>query len=91
MRITWDEPKRIANLAKHGLDFSDYETCFDVETALELPARASVTGRRRKTLVGWWSGRIVVAAIVSQLGREAIAIVSLRPASQKERDLYDAH
>ena len=63
---------------------------FDVETALELPARDSATGRRRKTLVGWWSGYIVVAAIVSELGHQAIAIVSLRPASQKERDLYDA-
>lgn len=37
MRIVWDEPKRLANLDKHGLDFADFnETFFD--TALVLPS-----------------------------------------------------
>jgi uncharacterized DUF497 family protein len=31
MKIVWDEPKRLANLDKHGLDFADLnETFFDV-------------------------------------------------------------
>lgn len=35
MKIIWDERKRLANLAKHGMDFADLnETFFD--TALVL-------------------------------------------------------
>ena len=38
MQIVWDEPKRLANLDKHGLDFADLnETFFD--SALVLPSR----------------------------------------------------
>lgn len=32
--ITWDENKRQANLAKHGIDFAEAETIFDRQ---ELP------------------------------------------------------
>jgi uncharacterized DUF497 family protein len=36
--IRWDEPKRLANLDQHGLDFADLnETFFD--SALVLPSR----------------------------------------------------
>jgi len=27
--ITWDEPKRLANLRKHGIDLADGEVLFD--------------------------------------------------------------
>jgi uncharacterized protein len=41
MKIVWDEPKRLANLDKHGLDFADLnETFFD--TALVLPTYNNV-------------------------------------------------
>ena len=37
MKIVWDEPKRLANLEKHGLDFADLnETFFD--NALVIPS-----------------------------------------------------
>ena len=37
MKILWDEPKRLANIKKHGLDFADLnETFFD--DALVLPS-----------------------------------------------------
>src|SRR6266567_9022768 len=28
MKIVWDEPKRLANLARHGLDFADLNETF---------------------------------------------------------------
>jgi uncharacterized DUF497 family protein len=34
MKIVWDEPKRLINLAKHGLDFADLDTNFFSEAAL---------------------------------------------------------
>ena len=91
MLITWDEHKRLANLSKHGLDFAHFETAFEIETALEFPTRASRTGRRRNLLIGWWSERLVVVVVVSPLGSEAVSLISIRPADQKERDLYDRY
>ncbi|WP_448952146.1 BrnT family toxin [Labrys neptuniae] len=89
MIITWDEPKRAANLVKHGLDFADVEEGFDFETALVLLAKPSKTGRQRLRMIGEMNGVLLVAMIVSPLGTEALSIVSLRPASDKERELYD--
>jgi uncharacterized DUF497 family protein len=28
MKIVWDEPKRLANLARHGMDFADLDETF---------------------------------------------------------------
>ena len=89
MRIVWDERKRKANLAKHGLDFADFVLAFDLATAIIIPARPSRNGRSRMTAVGSWNGAMLVAAIVSPLGSEGFALVSLRRASGKERVLYD--
>jgi uncharacterized DUF497 family protein len=34
MKIVWDEPKRLANLDKHGLDFREFEEGFSWEACL---------------------------------------------------------
>ncbi len=91
MSVTWGEPKRQANLLKHGLDFADFDDAFDAETALFLPTKPSRNGRERFMLVGAWNGLLVVAVIVSPLGTQGLDIVSLRPASPKERAAYDSH
>jgi uncharacterized DUF497 family protein len=39
MRIVWDEPKRAANLATHGLDLADARS-FDWDAAIVIPGRA---------------------------------------------------
>lgn len=91
MVITWDEPKRQVNLRKHGLDFADFGTAFDRLTALEFPTRASRMGRARNILIGWWDNYLMVVVVVSPLGTEAASLVSIRPADQKERDLYARH
>ena len=87
MRIVWDEPKRLANLDRHGLDFATFEAGFDFGAYLVLPAAPSRTGRPRHRLVGT-SGQTLVCAVVSPLGSEALSLVSLRPASPRERTLY---
>ncbi len=85
MRIEWDEPKRRANLQKHGLDFADVTAKFDFATAFRLEARPSRTGRRRFKLIGWFENRLVVVVVASPLGTEALSVISLRPANLKER------
>ena len=78
MKIVWDEPKRRANLAKHGLDFEDV-AFFEWENARISPARGS-----RQKAVGLFEGRTAVV-IFSLLGSEAISIVSFRLANRRER------
>jgi uncharacterized DUF497 family protein len=88
MIVVWDEPKRLANLDKHGLDFAELEEGFDFVHALALPATPSRAGRMRIRLIGTFFDELVVAVIVSPLGAEALAVISLRAANRVERKLY---
>ena len=82
MKIVWDEPKRLANLDKHGLDFVDLnETFFD--NALVIPSHKS----KRWIAIGV-SIRGVIVVVFARLGREGVSIISMRPASRDERKLY---
>jgi uncharacterized protein len=81
MKIMWDEPKRLANLDKHGLDFADInETFFD--DALVLP-----TYNKRWTGIGKNIRGVIVVVFVT-LGKEAVNVISMRPANKNERKLY---
>ncbi|MFN7092493.1 MAG: BrnT family toxin [Allorhizobium sp.] len=81
MIIVWDEPKRLQNLAKHGLDFAELDERFFVGASIR-PAKSG-----RTIAIGELNGRIVVAVIYMPLGREALSIISMRPASRRERSL----
>jgi uncharacterized DUF497 family protein len=89
MRFTWDEQKHIANLVKHGLDFADFEPGFSWDRFLVTNAKPGRDQRIRFRFVGRLFDRVVVAAIVSPLGSEALSIISLRTASMKERKVYE--
>ena len=79
MKIVWDEPKRLANLDKHGIDFADIGEAFFL-SAIFRPVR-----QKRFAAIGWFDG--VIAVIFVALGTEGISIISARPASKKERKL----
>jgi uncharacterized DUF497 family protein len=83
MIIGWDEPKRIANLDKHGLDFASVDLDF-FAGAVVLPAK-----KGRFKAVGHLAGVLTVVVIFAALGQEAISIISLRRAKAKERSLFD--
>jgi uncharacterized DUF497 family protein len=84
MKIVWDEPKRLANLDKHGLDFADLdETFFD--NALVLP-----THNGRWVGIGKNIHGVIVVVFVT-LGKEAISVISMRPANKNERKRYAEH
>lgn len=80
--IIWDEPKREANLAKHGLDFADLTPEFFINAVI------LVAHSERLAAIGTLHDG-TVTTIFAELGREAISIVSLRPASKKERKAHD--
>ena len=77
MVIVWDEPKRLANLGKHGIDFADIRPVF-FETAFIGRAKHG-----RWVALGRIGKTIVVIFVI--LGSEGISIVSARPANRKER------
>ena len=79
MLVTWDEPKRLANLAKHGLDFAAITLEF-FENAHATPA---IEGRVK--FVGTIKAALFVVVIAAPLGTDSISIISLRRASRKER------
>lgn len=82
MKIVWDEPKRRANLDKHGMDFADLNESF-FDNALVL-----ATYRNRWRAIGI-NIRGVVSVIFATRGTEGVSIVSMRPASKKERELHE--
>ncbi|RWN56809.1 BrnT family toxin [Mesorhizobium sp.] len=82
MKIVWDEPKRLANIEKHGLDFAT----LDEEFFLTSTIRAAKADRLMAI------GRMIdgiVAVIFARLGSEGISIISMRPANPAERRLYN--
>ncbi len=80
MRIVWDEPKRLSNIDKHGLDFADVGIDFFLD-ALVIPARAG-----RFVAIGELNGE-AVAVVFAKHGVEAVSVISMRSASRKERML----
>jgi uncharacterized DUF497 family protein len=78
MKIVWDERKRLGNLELRNLDFADLSGEF-FATSLVIPAK-----RDRWMAIGEFQGEIV-AVVFKPLGSEAISVISMRPASRKER------
>jgi uncharacterized protein len=81
VRIVWDEFKRDINLARHGLDFADLYPDFFAKAyvAPSYEGRFVAIGRFRRSKV--------IAVVFVALGREAISVISMRPASRKERTI----
>jgi uncharacterized DUF497 family protein len=66
MKIVWDEPKRLANMDKHGLDFADLTEAF-FEDALFVPSKENR-----------WRGigpnaRGIICVVFAKLGRRRSA------------------
>ena len=79
MELTWDERKRLSNLDKHGLDFKSLPEGFLADAVV----RTSRHGRL--VAIGRLADAKVVTVILAPLGSEAMSVISMRPASKKER------
>jgi uncharacterized protein len=83
VKIVWDEPKRLANIAKHdGLDFADLDEGFFERSVI-------VPGKKNRLIAAGRLASDVVVVVFVVLGTEAISIVSMRRANRKERRLLD--
>ena len=87
MRLIWDEAKRLANLAKHGLDFAAAGEVLDSRYRLDVPVRRA--GERRVMSISYALGFLAVLTVV-HTGRDgATRVISFRRASREEREVYD--
>lgn len=82
MEMVWDAPKRETNLESRGLDFADLDIDFFADSVV-LPAKHS-----RFKATGPFHGDILTV-IFRPLGSEALAVISMRRASRKERKAYE--
>ena len=83
MKIIWDRSKRLANIAKHGLDFATLTEDFFFSTFVR-PAR----GGRFQAIGEDANG--VISVVFAQYGVEGVSIISMRPARKDERKLFNA-
>jgi uncharacterized DUF497 family protein len=56
--IRWDEPKRKADLKKHGIDLADLESAFDFPMVTVEDDRAAY-GELRLQSLAMWRGRVI--------------------------------
>lgn len=80
MEITFDPVKQAANKAKHGFDFEDLEAEWFADAVIV----AGKFGRFRA--VGHFGG-VDITVVFKPLGSEALSVISMRPASGRERKL----
>lgn len=86
MRFEWDERKRRANLAKHGLDSADV-TEFDWENATWSEDKSENFGELRVRSIAPFRGKL---AFIAWTEREngVFRIISFRPATAFEKKVY---
>lgn len=88
MYFEWDESKRQANFAKHGVDFGVAPVVFSGDTVTIADERNDY-GEKRCITLGTLHGRVVVV-VHTQRG-EATRIISMRKANEREQKIYQAH
>jgi uncharacterized DUF497 family protein len=82
MIIVWDERKRGVNLAKHGMDFAELSVEFFLGSMV-VPARDG-----RSMAIGRLNPDTIVVVFMV-LGDKGVSVISMRPASAKERRLIE--
>ena len=88
MQFEWDTAKAAENLAKHGVSFEEAATVFrDTLSATGADPDHSVGEERFITFGVSTSGRLLVVAHTER--GDTIRIISARPATPGERNIYE--
>lgn len=85
-KLTWDEAKRAANLAKHGFDFADAGEV--LESRFRLDVEVVRAGERRVLSVSYALGFLAVLTVVHAGRGGSVRVISFRRASKQERKAY---
>jgi len=88
LRFEWDPEKASDNLSKHGVSFEEAATVFrDPLSATGLDPDHSVGEERFVTFGVSTNGRLVVVGHTEH--EDIIRIITARPATSGERELYE--
>ena len=85
MRFEWDENKRLINIRKHGIDFADIPSIFELDTVTVIDDRFEYGETRYQTL-GLLKTRIII--VVHTESETVIRIISARKANKYEEETY---
>jgi uncharacterized DUF497 family protein len=85
--IIYDETKRAANLAKHGLDLADAALVYDAPNKVTLESPRDNEARQVDIALVEMMGVVLVLVYVKR--GEEVRAISLRRASKVERRLYE--
>ncbi len=86
VRFEWDEAKRKANIAKHGIDFMDVPEMFSSLMLVETDSRKEY-GEIRRIGFGFIRGRLMAVAFTER-APNLIRIISARKANTREKASY---
>lgn len=86
MRLIWDEAKRASNLAKHGLDFANAHWVLD--SAYRLDVEVVRGGEWRWLSFSYVAEVLAVLTLVHTEREDAVRVISFRPASSEESEVY---
>lgn len=88
MNFEWDARKATANFKKHGISFHEAGTVFDDPLAYTFADPDHSEGERRFLTFGVSrSGRLLVVAHAER--NDTLRLISARPATRKERQIYE--
>jgi len=85
MEYQWDETKRLTNLRKHGIDFTDVPALFDGDILMVEDERLDY-GEQRFVAFGLLKGRAI--AVVHTEREDHTRIISARKATKYEQRTY---
>lgn len=91
MKFEWDSKKAALNLNKHDVAFEVAIEAFDDPFALIAPDPSHSQHEERAWLIGESdTGQCVVVVFTLRAGGHITRLISARPASRKERRVYEA-
>ena len=91
MRFDWDPEKEKANLEKHGVSFEDAAAFLSSgEDYLEIYDESHSQAEDRFIAIGPAAGRIIVV-VYAEWPEDTIRLISARPATEPETQLYREH
>ena len=85
--LAWDEVKRRENISKHGLDFVDASEVLDSRFRMDVSVLRG--GETRIQSFSYALGFLAVLTVVHTRRGGTTRVISFRPASKIEREVYD--
>ena len=89
MKFEWDPAKNRANQARHGLTLEEAATVFGDRFALSWNDAEHSVGERRMLTLGYTERERLVIVAHTERG-DRMRIISARPATAAERQLYES-